>query len=294
MSKEKANKIHLLNLFNTIKTYFIIICGLFINSFGWTAFLIPSGIIGGGVSGISTLIYYSTGISVGFFYFIINIFLILIGLKILGKTFGFKTIFGIFVISFFFSLLQSVFKKPIVSDLFMCSIIGGALAGIGIGIIFTQGGSTGGTDIIALIINKYRDISPGKIILLIDVLIIASSYLFFKSVEKLVYSYVTMFVLSYSIDLIIEGSKQSVQMFVFSNEHKKIADEIGNVLKRGVTILKGEGWYTKKEIMVLTIIVRKYQIQDVLRIIHKYDRQAFVSIASVVGVYGKGFESIKF
>lgn len=286
-------KTSILKILETLKSYLIIIFGLFINSFGWTAFLIPSGIIGGGISGISTLVYYSTGIPVGIMYFIINIFLILIGLKILGKTFGFKTIFGIFILSIFFSLLQSVFKKPLVSDLFMCSIIGGAFAGIGIGIIFTQGGSTGGTDIIALIINKYRDISPGKIILLIDVLIIASSYFVFKSIEKLVYSYVTMFVLSYAIDLIIEGSKQSVQLFIFSKEYQKIADEIGNSIKRGVTIVKGEGWYTKKEVNVLIIIARKFQLQDLLRIIHKYDKEAFVSITSVVGVYGKGFDTIK-
>jgi|YNPMSStandDraft_2_1061718.scaffolds.fasta_scaffold00001_51 uncharacterized membrane-anchored protein YitT (DUF2179 family) len=294
IKKNQTNKnFKIKNIFDILKTYIIIIFGLFVNAFGWTAFLIPSGIIGGGISGLSTLIFYSTGISVGITYFFINIFLIIIGLKILGPAFGFKTILGIFIISFFLSFLQFFIKKPLVNDLFMCSIIGGALAGVGIGIIFTQGGSTGGTDIIALIVNKYRDVTPGKVILIIDILIIASSYIVFRSIEKLVYSYVTMFVVSYSIDLIIEGSKQSVQLFIFSKEYEKIADEIGNRVRRGVTFLKGEGWYTKSELKVMTIIIRKYQLPEVLKIIHNIDKNAFISIASVVGVYGKGFEKIK-
>lgn len=279
--------------FEWLKPNIIITLGLFLNALGWTIFLIPAKITGGGVSGVATLIFYATGIKMGIPYLIINAVLIAIALKILGSGFGLKTIYSVVVLSFFYSILQVVFKNAVVNDTFMSSVIGGILGGAGVGIVFTQGGSTGGTDIIALIVNKYRNISPGRIILYLDVLIISSSYLIFHSIEKTVYGYVTMAITAYTIDLVFSGSKQSYQIFIVSKKYEEIATRIANEVKRGVTLMDGEGWYSRDKQKVLMIMVRKTDASHVFRIIKQVDREAFFSMTSVMGVYGQGFEPIK-
>ena len=229
------------------KTYLIIIIGLFINALGWTAFLIPAEITGGGITGVATLIFYATKIPVWIPYIIINGILIIVSMKVLGKSFGLKTIFATVTLTIFFSVLQGIITEPIVSENFMSSVIGGILAGVGVGIVFSQGGSTGGTDIIAMIINKYRNISPGKIILYADVLIISSSFLIFKSIEKIVYGYVTMSITAYAIDLVLTGAKRTVQLFIFSKNYEEIAERIAVDMNRGITLIDGTGWYSKKQ-----------------------------------------------
>lgn len=260
---------------------------------GWTAFLIPNEILGGGVSGIATLIFWSTGLPVGVSVLAINAVLIVFALRILGSGFGVKTIYSIAVLSGFFALLQYYIKEPFVTDKFMASVVGAVMAGSSMGLIFTQGGSTGGTDIVAMIVNKYRNVSPGKIILLLDVFIISSSFIIFRSIEPLVYGFVVMAVVSYSIDLIITGNKQSVQLFIFSKKASSIADRIGNETGRGVTFIKGVGWYTKTENDILMIIVKRMEYPEVFRIVKQEDPDAFVSLSSVMGVYGKGFDVMR-
>lgn len=276
-----------------IKSYIIITFGLFVMALGWTAFLIPNHLLGGGVSGIATLLYWSTGLSTGITILAVNTVLILIALRILGFGFGVKTIYSIVVLSGFFSLLQFYIKEPFVTDRFMSAIIGGVLGGLSIGIVFTQGGSTGGTDIIAMIVNKYKNISPGKIILSLDVVIISGSFLIFQSIETLVYGFVIMVVSSYTIDLVLTGNKQSVQLFIFSSKAHQIADRIGNETGRGVTFIKGTGWYTKAEHDILMVIVRKMESPQLFRIVREEDPEAFVSLNTVMGVYGKGFDIMK-
>ena len=280
-------------IMSIVRTHAIITLGLFLNTLGWTAFLIPAKVVGGGVSGIATLIFFSAKIPVGISYLIINVFLILAAIRILGASFGVKTIFGVVGTAFFLSLLQSLIKQPVVNDEFMATVIGGILTGAGVGIVFTQGGSTGGTDIIAMIINKYKNISPGRIILYLDLVIISSSYFIFGSIEKMVYGYVTMGICSYSIDLVLSGSRQSYQIFVFSKQHEPIAERIGNDVKRGITLLNGQGWYTKENIKILMILARKHEINQISGIIKEIDPDAFISVGSVMGVYGKGFERIR-
>ncbi|MGE5680261.1 MAG: YitT family protein [Bacillota bacterium] len=282
------------NRFEFLKTYFIITFGLFVNAIGLTAFLIPAKIIGGGASGIGTLLYFLTGFPVGVTFFLVNIVLLLLAVKTLGAGFGIKTIYAVGVLSLFYSILEMMIKGPIVKDAFMAAIIGGMLFGVGVGIVFTQGGSTGGTDIIAMIITKYRNISPGRIILMVDVLIISSSYLVFGSLEKIVYGYVTMAVSSYAVDMILEGSKQSIQVFIFSNNNEQIAERIGNELHRGITFLKGKGWYTNEDKEVLMVVAKKNELSLILRMIKELDEDAFISMASVMGVFGKGFEKIRY
>lgn len=276
-----------------MKSYSIITIGLFIMALGWTAFLIPNEILGGGVSGIATLIFWSTGLPVGVSVLAINAVLIVFALRILGTGFGVKTIYSIAVLSGFFALLQYYIKEPFVTDKFMASVVGAVMAGSSMGLIFTQGGSTGGTDIVAMIVNKYRNVSPGKIILLLDVFIISSSFIIFRSIEPLVYGFVVMAVVSYSIDLIITGNKQSVQLFIFSKKASSIADRIGNETGRGVTFIKGVGWYTKTENDILMIIVKRMEYPEVFRIVKQEDPDAFVSLSSVMGVYGKGFDVMR-
>lgn len=281
-------------IWSSIQSYSIITVGLFINALSWTAFLLPSEIVGGGVTGLSALIFYATGFPVGVTFFLINIVLIIMGIKSLGLSFGIRTIYGTAVLSVFLGLLQQYITEPVVDDRFMSAIIGGIMGGASVGLVFSQGGSTGGTDIIAMMINKYRNISPGKLILYMDVVIISSSYLLFQSLEVLVYGFVVMSVASYAIDMVLMGHRQSVQMFIFSKKHDLIAEQIANEIGRGVTLLNGKGWYSKTESNIIMVVVRRYESNQVLRTIKQVDPEAFISTANVMGVFGKGFDPIKY
>lgn len=288
------------SILKQIRVYSIITFGLFVNAFAWVAFLIPGKIIGGGITGVATLVFYATQnigfpIPVGVTFFIINIFLIALAIRILGASFGIKTIYSVIVLTFFFSLLQGIMPSEGIMerDPFLFSVIGGLLAGAGVGIVFTQGGSTGGTDIIAMIINKYKNISPGRLILYMDVLIISSSILVFHNISNVIYGFVTMAVVAYAIDLLLEGQKQSVQIFIFSKNHEEISKALGETLHRGVTILYGQGWYTKADTKILMVVTRKHELPRVFQIIKSIDDDAFVSVASVMGTYGKGFEKMR-
>ncbi len=280
-------------LTNFIKPYLYITIGLFIFAFGWTAFLIPSEIVGGGISGLGSIIYFSTGFPVGYTTFLVNVVLVIIAMRILGAHFGINTIYGIVLSSLFFIVLQEFIKQPLVKDEFMAALIGGGLSGVGVGIAFSHGGNAGGTDIIALIVNKYRNISPGRVFLYIDLLVIASSWFIFQSVEKIVYGYVSMAVASYSVDAILNGSRQSFQIMIYSRFSKIIAERISTEVERGVTCLKGYGWYSKKDIDVVMVITRKQDKQKVLAITKETDDQAFISVAKVMGVFGQNFDEIK-
>lgn len=281
------------HIFQAVKSYVFIALGLFINALGWTAFLIPSKIVGGGVAGIGTIMFFWTGFPVGFTALIINSILVLVAMKILGARFGINTIFGIATGAVMFVVLQMLITEPFVNDTFMAALIGGALAGAGIGIAFVNGGNSGGTDIVALLINKYRNISPGRIILYLDLIIIASGYFVFRDVEKIVYGYVVMAVQAYVIDLALEGARQSYQIMIISDKYYAIADRISSDLGRGVTSFHGKGWYNKKDREILMVFVRKHDKQKVMRIIKEIDDKAFLSVAKVAGVFGLNFEELK-
>ncbi|MCK5823317.1 MAG: YitT family protein [Bacteroidales bacterium] len=291
--KITLDKAHQKSIYRIIKSYFLITLGLLMGAIGWTAFIIPAQITGGGITGVSALIFYSTKFPVGLSFLLMNILLVVIAIKILGTGFGIKTIYSVLVLSFFFSIFQQLITEPIIKEGFMSAVIGGGLAGTGMGLIFSQGGSTGGTDIIAMIINKYRNISPGKLILFIDVIIISSSYLIFHSLEKIVYGFVTMGISSYAIDLALSGIKKSVQIFIFSRKYNEIAEQINKKINRGVTVIDGKGWYTKEDQQILMIIARKRESHNILRITKEIDPEAFISLGDVMGVYGKGFEEIR-
>jgi uncharacterized membrane-anchored protein YitT (DUF2179 family) len=281
-------------LATVIKDYTIISFGLLLYVLGWQLFLIPAEITGGGVSGISAVVFFATKIPVSLTFLVINAVLVLIAIKILGASFGVKTIYSIAVLTVFFAVFQSVLEKPLVDDTFLSAVIGGMTGGIGLGIVFSRGGSTGGTDIFAMIIMKYRNVSPGKLIMLFDVIIIASSYFVFQSPEKLVYGYVSMWVVSYSLDSFLSGANRNAQMFIISKKYEEIADFINKEAIRGVTILSGTGWYTKEESKIVMSVVKKRETSAIFRKIKEIDPEAFITMGSVMGVYGQGFEKLKF
>ncbi len=281
-------------LFMKIRSYTVMLIGLALYAFGITAFLIPLKIAGGGVTGISMLIYYATGFGTGYTYFIINIFLVIIAIKVLGVNFGIKTIFSMSIIAILLTVMQQYVTEPILKDMFLSSVLSGILGGVGIGLIFNEGGSTGGTDIIAMIINKYRNISPGRIIMYCDVIIIASSFLVLRSAEKLVYGYVSMWVVSYSIDAFLTGAQQSVQLFIVSEKYEQIANFINNESSRGLTIFEGTGWYTRQNVKVIMTVVRQRESPEIFQKIKHIDPDAFISLSKVMGVYGKGFDKLKY
>ncbi len=280
-------------LLHIIKDYVIITFGLILYALSWTFFLVPAQITGGGVSGLAAVIFYSYKIPIGLTFFSVNLILVVIAIKVLGASFGVKTIFSMVVISIAFSVLPTLPSGAIIQDNFLSSVLGGMMGGAGIGIVFSRGGSTGGTDIIAMIVNKYRNISPGRIILYCDVIIIGSSYFLLHSLDKMVYGFVSMAVVSYTLDAFLSGSNASAQIFIFSPKYEKIADFINSEFGRGVTALDGKGWYTQNNVTVLITVVRKKETSILFRKVKEIDPNAFISMASVMGVYGQGFDKIK-
>lgn len=267
--------------------------GLLVFALGWLFFVIPAEITGGGISGVAAVIYYATKIPISISYLVINMVLVLVAIKILGANFGVKTMYSIVVLSAFFAVFQGIIEEPLVDDMFLSSVLGGMASGIGLGLVFSRGGSTGGTDIFAMIVNKYRNVSPGRVIMLCDVIIIGSVYFVFQSVEKLVYGYVVMWVVSYSLDSFLSGANRSAQMFIISKEYEQIAEFINKQATRGVTLLDGSGWYSKENTKVIMSVVRKKETGAIFRQIKHIDPDAFISMGSVMGVYGQGFEKLK-
>ena len=299
MVKNSIKNIRKTSTGRLIWQYSMIAFGIFLYAFAWSVFLIPKSIVGGGVVGIASIIYIITGFPVGISNFVINLMLLLLGFKILGGKFGINTIIGSLIASCSFLLLQQGLNIQQYFDLnkfdpFMSSIIGGAISGLGIGLCFANGGNSGGSDVIALIYTKYRNVSPGSVIFVVDAIVIISSIIIpANSIESIIYGFIVMAVFTYSIDLVIEGNKQSYQIMVFSQENEAIANAIGKDIKRGVTLLNGEGWYSKQDQKVLMVIARKAEKVDIMRIIKETDPTAFISVAKTQGVFGKNFDDIK-
>jgi len=290
----KPFKIHKQLILQEIHDQFFILIGLCLYVFGWTGFLLPAQIITGGVTGIAALVYFATGIPVAIPYFCIQAVLLLFSIKLFGFKFSIRTIINVVILTFLLSFFQSIIKEPLVKDeTFMNCILGGIICGAGIGLVFNFKGSTGGTDIIALIINKYKNISIGKGILICDVLIITSSYLIFHSIEKIVFGFIVMGVFSYTVDMVLNGARQSVQFFIFSDKYEEIADAIIKQAHRGCTLLDGTGWYSQTPVKIVVVMAKKNESTTIFRIVKSIDPNAFISQSSVIGVYGQGFDPIK-
>ncbi len=280
-----------------IKDLFFITFGIFLYAFGYTAFILPEKVVMGGVSGISALLFYAFHFSPGVSIWVLNVLMLLIALRTLTKQFIFRTIIGVTIISVFIGILQPFFEAyPIITageDKFMHVLIGAALIGAALGIVFSHNGSTGGTDIIVAMLNKYFSLSFGRAMQFIDITIICSSYILFHSVETIVYGVAFTLIASYVCDYVINGSRQTVQFIIISKEYEKIADVIMNKIDRGVTVLEGKGWYSKNGVKLLIVLTRKYESQDVFYIIKSIDPKALVSQSFCHGVFGEGFDKIK-
>ncbi len=284
-------------IYFVVQDYLIILLGTMLYGFGFNGFILSNEIITGGLSGICALIYFISGqiIPVSVSYFLINVLLLILALKLLGFKFLVKTIFGVFSLSASLRLFEWILGgQPIIGDQpFMSVIIGGCLCGLGLGLIFSVNGSTGGTDIIGAIVNKYRNISIGQALLVCDFIIIGSSYFLFHDIEKIVFGFVEMVVTNYVLDRVLNGNRQSVQFMIFSQKYEEIADRIIHDLGRGCTILDGVGGYSKKPVKVIVLMAKKSESVSIFRLIKSIDNNAFISQSIVRGVYGEGFDEIK-
>ena len=279
-----------------LRDYFLITIGLICYAFGWSAFLLPYQITTGGVTGVSAIIYYASGVPIQYSYFIINAILMTAAIKILGPKFSIKTTYAIFMLTFLLWFFQQLIGNTQIIGVgqdFMACIIGATMCGAGLGIVFINNGSTGGTDIIAAVVNKYRDVTFGRIILYCDIVIISSCYFVFNDWRRVVFGFVTLVVISYVLDLIVNSARQSVQFLIFSKEYQQIADRIIADTHRGVTVLNGTGWYSKNDVKVLVVLAKKSQSIEIFRLVKDIDPNAFISQSSVIGVYGEGFDRIK-
>ena len=284
-----------------LKDYVAITLGIMCYALGWAAFLLPYQISTGGVTGISALIYYVTGIEIQVSYFVINAIFMVFALKILGLKFCIKTLYAIPALTFFLWLFQVLLKDeagnlPLLlgpGQEFMALVIGACMTGFGIGFVFIYNGSTGGTDILAWIINKYKDVSLGRLIMYGDIIIISSCYLVFHDWKRVLFGFCVLFIMSVVIDYVVNSNRQSVQFLIFSRKHEEIAETITKELRRGVTLLDGTGWYSKQSIKVVVILAKKNQANEIFRLVRDIDENAFISQSNVVGVYGEGFDKLK-
>ena len=301
------------SLFQDLRDYFIITVGLMLYAFAFTCFMLPWEITTGGLAGAGAVIFYAIGFPVQYTFFLVNIILLIIAVKVLGWRFCVKTIYAVFMLTFLLGITQEVMTEwarvepglfrsinprsglPLIvpDNAFMSCIIGAAIEGIGIGIVFLSNGSTGGTDIIASIINKYKDVTLGQMMMLCDLIIISSSIcLPTGSVDKLLYGYCTLVITNLMIDYVVDRGRQSVQFLIFSRRYDEIAAAI-NATHRGVTVLNGQGWYTKQGRKVLVVRAKERESTNIFRIIQSIDPAAFVSQSKVIGVFGEGFDRIK-
>ncbi len=277
-----------------LRDYVTIFIAMMSYCIGWNIFLLPNDITTGGVPGVSSIIFWGVGIPVQWTYFSINAVLLLIALKILGWKFCVKTVYAVVVLTVSTTYVSANYHGHLLHDQpFMASIIGAVFCGSGVGLGLASNGSTGGTDIIAAIVNKYRDISLGRVILICDVIIITSSYLVLKDWEKVIYGYVVLYVTAFCIDQMVNSRRSSVQFFIISNMYKEIGERINREPHRGCTVIDAQGFYSGHDVKMLFVLAKRRQSEQIFRIINDVDPHAFVSQSAVIGVYGEGFDRFK-
>lgn len=290
-----------MKLWRETKDYLVITLGLMAYAMGWCLFLLPYQISTGGVTGISAIIYYATGVEMQISYFLINAAFLAVALYILGLKFCLKTIFSVSVLTFFLDFFQEMMKDDAGNLMqiigpgqdFMACVIGSIFCGAGIASVFIVGGSTGGTDIIAAIVNKYKAVTFGRMIMVCDIIIISSCYFVFEDWRRVVFGFVTLIIISVAIDYIVNSARQSVQFLIFSKKYEEIGEAVMTEVNRGVTVLDGTGFYSKQPVKVLCVLAKKSEAIHIFRLVKDIDPNAFISQSNVVGVYGEGFDQIK-
>ena len=276
------------------KDYIMIFIGLISYAIGLTGFLLPNKIVTGGLAGITVLIKSATEIPLWVSYISINVVLLGMAWKIVGKNFVIKTILSVAVLTLLIRYGETYIKEPIIhADALLSSIIGAIFCGTGLGLVYSVNGSTGGTDIIGAVVTKFRHVSMGRVLLLVDVLIVGSSYFLFQSLEKIAIGLIVMAVMYYAVDVAISGMRQSVQFFIFTNKYEEVANHINSEIRRGCTIIDGMGWYSKNSQKIIVVMARKTESTSLFRLVKSIDQDDFVTQSNVVGVYGKGFDVLK-
>jgi uncharacterized membrane-anchored protein YitT (DUF2179 family) len=277
-----------------LRDYTMITIAMVSYAIGWGIFLLPNNITTGGVAGVSSILFWATGIPVQASYFVINGALLAAALRILGWRFCVKTVFAVTVLTLSIGVVSSHYHAHLLADQpFMAAIIGAVFCGCGVGLGLSSNGSTGGTDIIAAIINKYRDVSLGRVILICDVVIISSSWLVLHDWEKVIYGYVVLYVTAFCIDQVVESARRSVQFFIISDKYQEIGERINREPHRGCTVVDAQGFYSGKDVKMLFVLAKRRQSDLIFRIINEVDPHAFVSQSAVIGVYGEGFDHFK-
>lgn len=282
-------------LFREVQDYIFVCVGMFSYAIGWNIFLLPNNVTASGLPGISSIIYWATGCPVQIPYSLMNGLLLVAALKLLGTKFCVKTIFAVIVLT----LLTSLFSHY-TNDIHLladqplwAAFLGAVFCGCGIGLGFSSGGSTGGTDIVAAIVNKYRDISLGRVIMICDLFIISSSYFVVHDWEKVLYGYVVLYVQAFCIDQVVNNRRRSVQFFIISKHYQEIGHRINLEMHRGCTVVDASGFYSGQSVNMLFVLAKQRESQAIFRLIEEVDPQAFVSQSAVIGVYGEGFDEMK-
>ena len=295
-------------LVNNARDYVMIAFGLLIYAVGFTAFILPHHIVIGGVSGVGTLVYFGSGelIPVAMTQYVLNLILLALAYKVVGATFVKRTIFGATVMALFIGIFENFFmnlEHPLMQDISMSAILGGIMAGIGVGIVFIHNGSSGGTDIVAAMVSKVSNVSIGRTMICVDMMIVMCSFFlpfegtlmerFEERVPLIVYGWVVTFIVAYITDMIINTNRQATQFIIFSKKWEEIADMVNKEARRGVTVMEGKGWYSKHDVKILMVWCRKIESVTIFRIVKLIDPEAFITQANVNGVYGKGFDTMK-
>ncbi len=286
-----------------LRDYFMLTMACFFFAMAWECFLIPNGMGAGGMMGLCTVIQYATAgfIKAQYSYVVINAVLIIIAVLLMGIGFGFKTIYCIAVSTLAMGLVSRLGVLHCVPGGFfyiqervLIPIVAGVFEAVGIGLVLRYGGSTGGTDIVALMVNKYWPVSLSMAFLVAD-LVICAMLLFLpdKNFSDMCYALEEVVVFSMMIDTVVGGKRSSYQLMVFSEKYGEIADHIIQNMDRGVTVLKAQGWFTKKEKNVLYILISQRELPSLTKVIRETDPKAFMSVSPTNNVYGEGFEEIK-
>ena len=277
-----------------LRDYAMITIAMFSYCIGWTIFLLPNNISTGGVAGVSSILFWATGFPAQLSYFIINLVLLIGALVILGWRFCVKTIYAVIVLTVSSSIVGSIYHEHWLADEpFMAAIIGSVFCGCGVGLGLANNGSTGGTDIIAAIINKYRDVSLGHVIMFCDIFIISCSYLVLRDFERVIYGYVVLYVTAFCIDWVVQTMRSSVQFFIISEKYEEIGHRINREPHRGCTVINAQGFYSGRDVKMLFVLAKRRQSDMIFRLINEVDPNAFVSQSAVIGVYGEGFDHFK-
>lgn len=283
-----------------LSDYIQLVIGVVIYAAGYACFMLPYKIVSGGMGGVSALIFFKTGFPAQYSYFIINMVLLLIAWRIMGFRFVFRTMAATALITVMMEFFQDLIMQDdgtlmriAGEDRFMAIVIGGCIEGLGLATVFQAGGSTGGTDIIASCVNKYKDVQLGRMMLYLDLIIVSSSYFIQQNIEDMVVGYCTMFIAMYMLDHVMNIANQSVQFTIISDRYERIADTVNQKINRGVTMIHGEGWYSKENRPVLIIMAKKREKNAILQAVQVIDPSAFVTVSNVEGVFGEGFDKIK-